>query len=421
MNPCKSFPNILQILTNSFPKSCKSYKSLINPSHILQILSPKSANPFPKVLQILSPKSCKSFPKVLQILCDSFPKVLWIPANPCISLQIHESFANPLPKSWILHESSQIPMNLFQSLVSPHESLQILYKFVILYKSCWTLPKTPEILKNPYDSFPKSLNPLRSFLKVLWILWIFVNHFPKSCKSCKSSWIISPSLVNPFQSLTNGHKSFVNPHESFPKVLQIPTNPLKSFTNPFPNSCKSPLQILVNPFPKYNKSSQILSQSLANPHDSFTKVSQMPVNPHESFFKVSLMPMNHHKSFAKAPQIPTNHLPKSCKSPQILCQSLAKPHKSSWILSQSPQESFTNSFPKPHISPQILVNPFLIINNTPYLVDYVLPTYLDINTALIFLRCIWTLELFVDGTFYHYWGLARIRNRFARICATNLE
>ena len=186
--------------------------------------------------------------------------------------------------------------------------------------------------------------------------------------------------------------------------------------NPFPKSCKS-LQILLNP-------SQILSQILANPHyKSLWILSQSIINPHKSFPKVLRIPWllyqsltnacesswilfqsltNAHESsqiLCQSPTIPTNHLPKSCKSPQILCQSLAKPHKSSWILSQSPQESFTNSFPKPHISPQILVNPFLIINNTPYLVDYVLPTYLDINTALIFLRCIWTLELFVDGTF----------------------
>ena len=91
----------------------------------------------------------------------------------------------------------------------------------------------------------------------------------------------------------------------------------------------------MNPLPKSHESLRIISQSLANPYESPRILSQSLANPH--------------------------------KSPRILSQSLVNPHESS-----------------PKVS-QILANPFLIISNTPYLVNCIEPTNLDINTELIFI------------------------------------
>ena len=77
---------------------------------------------------------------------------------------------------------------------------------------------------------------------------------------------------------------------------------------------------------------QILSQSLANPHESFQSLKSQSL---------------------------TNPLPKSCKFLRILSQSLTNPHN---LRKSSPKVS------------RILANPFLIISNTPYLVDCIQPS-----------------------------------------------
>ena len=169
--------------------------------------------------------------------------------------------------------------------------------------------------------------------------------------------------------------------------------------NPLPKSCES-LQIPVNPLPKSCKSLQILSQSIANPRESLPKS---------------------HKSSPKVSQILSQSLANPCESSPKVSRILANPHESSPKVSQILSQSLANAhefpanpLPKSHeslrILSQSLVNPFLIISNTPYLVNCIQPTNSDINTELIFIVmgmntgtiCFWNF----------FWGFARIHKDF---------
>ena len=173
--------------------SCESFHSVVEPH--------KS---FPKVLCILTnpfPVSCKSFSKVLWIIAnphESFCKVSWIPE---ILYQVLETLVNPCESFPKVYESLSIPQILSQSL-------WILVNHTNPFpKSHKTLEIISQSLTNPHKSFRSLGNPHKSFPKVSSIP---ANPFPK-CH--KSSWL----PVNPFPVLHNHSHSLVNSWKSFPK------------------------------------------------------------------------------------------------------------------------------------------------------------------------------------------------------------
>ena len=154
------------------------------------------------------------------------------------------------------------------------------------------------------------------------------------------------------QSLVNPHKSSPNSCKSSPKVSQVLTNPLLKSHKTSPKLLRIIFQSLTNPLPKSCESSPKVLQILMNP------------------------------------------FPKSCKSSWILFQSVMNPHKSSPKVSQI----LMNPWPKSCKSLWILTNLFLIINNTPYIDNCRQPTNSDINTALIFIDMHMNIGAIVCGT-----------------------